>query len=168
MTKHSTVKPQYPVNARVTARTVQSWSCSFHKARTLSHCSLPSVAVILNVYVIKYVVLMPFMSISSVYRFMAYGPTADKSTLFQVMVWCPQATSHYLSQCWRSSNDMESLDQNDLKKCFPTVVKYKLRLTDIQLSHALNSCFKYFVELNVMMLCYERSSYKLPRLPKTT
>ena len=27
----------------------------------------------------------------------------DKSTLFQVMAWCCQATSHYLSQCWLSS-----------------------------------------------------------------
>ena len=24
----------------------------------------------------------------------------DKSTLVQVMAWCHQATSHYLSQCW--------------------------------------------------------------------
>ena len=24
----------------------------------------------------------------------------DKSTLVQVMAWCRQATSHYLSQCW--------------------------------------------------------------------
>ena len=27
----------------------------------------------------------------------------DKSTLFQVMDWCRQATSHYLSQCWPRS-----------------------------------------------------------------
>ena len=27
----------------------------------------------------------------------------DKSTLVQVMAWCHQATSHYLSQCWPSS-----------------------------------------------------------------
>ena len=27
----------------------------------------------------------------------------DKSTLVQVMAWCRQATSHYLSQCWLSS-----------------------------------------------------------------
>ena len=27
----------------------------------------------------------------------------DKSTLVQVMAWCRQATSHYLSQCWPSS-----------------------------------------------------------------
>ena len=27
----------------------------------------------------------------------------DKSTLFQVMAWCRQATSHYLCQCWPRS-----------------------------------------------------------------
>ena len=26
--------------------------------------------------------------------------TDDKSTLVQIMAWCRQATSHYLSQCW--------------------------------------------------------------------
>ena len=29
--------------------------------------------------------------------------TDDKSTLVQVMAWCRQATSHYLSQCWPRS-----------------------------------------------------------------
>ena len=29
--------------------------------------------------------------------------TDDKSTLVQVMAWCRQATSHYLSKCWPSS-----------------------------------------------------------------
>ena len=29
--------------------------------------------------------------------------THDQSTLVQVMAWCRQATSHYLSQCWPSS-----------------------------------------------------------------
>ena len=29
--------------------------------------------------------------------------TDDKSTLIQVMTWCHQATSHYLSQCWPGS-----------------------------------------------------------------
>ena len=28
--------------------------------------------------------------------------TDDKSTLVQVMAWCHQATSHYLSKCWLS------------------------------------------------------------------
>ena len=31
------------------------------------------------------------------------GLNKDKSTLVQVMAWCRQATSHYLSQCWPRS-----------------------------------------------------------------
>ena len=34
---------------------------------------------------------------------MSLGLTDDKSTLVQVMAWCRQATSHYLSQCWPRS-----------------------------------------------------------------
>ena len=33
-------------------------------------------------------------------RWMALDLTDDESTLVQVMTWCRQATSHYLSQCW--------------------------------------------------------------------
>ena len=33
-------------------------------------------------------------------RWMPLDLTDDKSTLVQVMAWCRQATSHYLSQCW--------------------------------------------------------------------
>ena len=33
-------------------------------------------------------------------RWMPQDLTGDKSTLIQVMAWCRQATSHYLSQCW--------------------------------------------------------------------
>ena len=36
-------------------------------------------------------------------RCMSLDLTDDKSTLVQVMVWCHQATSHYLSQCWPRS-----------------------------------------------------------------
>ena len=35
-------------------------------------------------------------------RWMPRDLTDDKSTLVQVMAWCHQATSHYLSQCWPS------------------------------------------------------------------
>ena len=35
----------------------------------------------------------------------------EKSTLFQVMAWCYQATSHYLNQCWPRS---KSLGHNQL------------------------------------------------------
>ena len=43
--------------------------------------------------------------------------TDYKSTLVQVMAWCPQATSHYLHQCWpRSMSHMVSLGHNELKQ----------------------------------------------------
>ena len=36
-------------------------------------------------------------------RWMPQDFADDKSTLVQVMAWCHQATSHYLSQCWPRS-----------------------------------------------------------------
>ena len=36
-------------------------------------------------------------------RWMPIDFTDDKSILVQVMAWCHQATSHYLSQCWPRS-----------------------------------------------------------------
>ena len=36
-------------------------------------------------------------------RRMSLDLTDDKSTLVQVMAWCRQATSYYLSQCWPRS-----------------------------------------------------------------
>ena len=36
-------------------------------------------------------------------RWMPQDLTDDKSKLVQVMAWCRQAPSHYLSQCWLSS-----------------------------------------------------------------
>ena len=36
-------------------------------------------------------------------RWMPQDFTDDKSTLAQVLAWCRQATSHYLSQCWPRS-----------------------------------------------------------------
>ena len=36
-------------------------------------------------------------------RWILLDLTDDKSTLVQVMAWCRQATSHYLSQCWPRS-----------------------------------------------------------------
>ena len=44
-----------------------------------------------------------FTSSNVALRWMPWDLTDDKSTLVQVMTWCRQATSHYLSQCWPSS-----------------------------------------------------------------
>ena len=38
-----------------------------------------------------------------VLRWKSLDRTDAKSTLVQVMAWCRQATSHYLSQCWSRS-----------------------------------------------------------------
>ena len=40
------------------------------------------------------------ISCKNVLRWMPLDLTGDKSTLVQVMAWCRQATSHYLSHCW--------------------------------------------------------------------
>ena len=42
-------------------------------------------------------------SFDKVLRWMMQDLTDDESTLVQVMAWCHQATSHYLSQCWTRS-----------------------------------------------------------------
>ena len=49
--------------------------------------------------------VIDIMTISSgiVLWWMLQDHTDDKSTLLQVMAWCHQAMSHYLSQCWRGS-----------------------------------------------------------------
>ena len=48
-------------------------------------------------------------------RWMLLNLTNDKSTLIQVMAWCRQATSHYLSQCWPDlCHHMASLNHNEL------------------------------------------------------
>ena len=36
-------------------------------------------------------------------RWVPQNTSDDESTLVQVMAWCRQATSHYLSQCWPKS-----------------------------------------------------------------
>ena len=43
------------------------------------------------------------ISCEIVLRWFSLDLTDDKSTLVQVMAWCRQATSHYLSQCWPRS-----------------------------------------------------------------
>ena len=42
-------------------------------------------------------------SFDKVIRWITQDLTDHKSTLVQVMAWCHQATSHYLSQCWPRS-----------------------------------------------------------------
>ena len=43
--------------------------------------------------------------------------TDDQSTLVQVMAWCRQATSHYLSQCWPRSLSPYGVTRPQCLKC---------------------------------------------------
>ena len=53
----------------------------------------------------RHMLQMKFMSSSGelALRWMPQNTFDDKSILAQVMAWCRQATSHYLSQCWPRS-----------------------------------------------------------------
>ena len=50
-------------------------------------------------------------------RWMPLELTDDKSTLVQVMAWCRQATSHYLSQCWPRSLSPYDVTRPQWVKC---------------------------------------------------
>ena len=55
--------------------------------------------------IFKLILMIDGWSISCeiILRWMSLDLTDEKSTLVQVMAWCHQATSHYLSQCWPRS-----------------------------------------------------------------
>ena len=54
---------------------------------------------------------------------MSVDHTDDKSTLVQVMAWCRQAASHYLSQCWPSlCLRMASLGHDELSYCWAHII----------------------------------------------
>ena len=57
------------------------------------HAIIKEISVI-DGWVISWEIALIWMSLDS---------TEDQSTLVQVMAWCLQATSHYLSQCWPRS-----------------------------------------------------------------
>ena len=53
-------------------------------------------------------------------RWMPLDLTDDESTLVQVMAWCCQATSHYLSQCWLRSMSPYGVTRPQWVKRTPT------------------------------------------------
>ena len=66
----------------------------------------------------------------------------DKSILVQVMAWCRQATSHYLSQCWLRSMSPYGVTR-------PLRVKFTAKLADIRLLISLRMYL-----LHIIILCW--------------
>ena len=102
-------------------------------------------------------------------RWMIQNLTYDKSTLVQVMAWCRQATSHYLSQCWpRSLSTYASLGHNELMFSLIgcTVADICKRIEDVRkywtfegifalwktLEYLFVFCGEYFYDSNLITL----------------
>ena len=73
----------------------------------LSHCIFNSFApgrfqIILRKVIFQQILVIDGWRVSCkiVLKWMPTDLTDGKSTLVQIMAWCRQATSHYLSQCW--------------------------------------------------------------------
>ena len=61
--------------------------------------------------------------------------TDDQSTLVQVMAWCRQATSHYLSQCWPWSLSSYGVTRPQwVNMVFPVLVRQHLYIETVRVS----------------------------------
>ena len=70
-------------------------------------------------------------------RWMPLDLTDDKSTLVQVMAWCRQATSHYLSQCWPRSMSPNGVTRPQWVNS-SVIIGYD---NGLEPSHQLNYCW---------------------------
>ena len=82
---------------------------------------------------------------------MPWDLTDDKSTLIQVMAWCRQTTSHYLSQCWPSPMSPYSVTRpqwikwhslNDIQ--FVTVLLKLMARSQMVPGHLQSLCYPLF------------------------
>ena len=58
----------------------------------------------------------------------------DKSTLVQVMAWCRQATSHYLSQCWPRSISPNGVTRPQWVNSQQNIIHIRHAVIDLNLS----------------------------------
>ena len=84
------------------------------------------------------------------FRWMPLNLTDDKSILVQVMAWCRQATSHYLSQCWPRSMLPYGVTRPQWVKCAQHWLSRENKETDkwhiIQLQKSLKWSFRFVNE----------------------
>ena len=71
-------------------------------------------------------------------RWMPQHLTDHWSTLVQLMAWCRQATSHYLSQCWpRPCRHMASLGHIELNNEYTQICPYPGIFWQADINHGL-------------------------------
>ena len=72
--------------------------------RALTHWALIEFTEILDKWFPAFLVINSWcLSCKIALRWMPHNLANEKSTMVRVMVWCRQATSHYMSQCWPRS-----------------------------------------------------------------
>ena len=79
----------------------KSWMCVMHVLLTVNSLAPGGFENIFQNVFFKLISWIDTLSNSceTALRSMPQNPSDDKSTLVQVMAWCRQAASHYLSQC---------------------------------------------------------------------
>ena len=93
--------------------------------------------------------------------------TDDKSTLVQVMAWCCQATSHYLSQCWPISMMPYCITRAQWVKCekhclfsckesYRIIIKFQSCFT----RHKNDLIILHYSKLSLLLLfCFDEYQY---------
>ena len=97
--------PKFPVNYIPALVQIMDWHRTGNRP-LLTHYSMGKVAVFLNRCVIFKLIIGNTVlgtHCEIALWWMQQHFTNERSTLVQVMAWCRQATSHFLSQCWPSS-----------------------------------------------------------------
>ena len=79
-----------------------SYGVGHYKVLGLTHWALGNVAVILEVKFSNslYGMIYWTFALKLAWRWIPQNLINKESTLIQVMTWCHQTTSHYLSHCW--------------------------------------------------------------------
>ena len=86
-------------------------------------------------------------------RWMPLDLTDDKSTLVQVMAWCRQATSHYLSQCWPRSMSPNGITRPQWVNWSPPGKNGRHFADDIFKCIFLNEKFCILIKISLKFVC---------------
>ena len=73
--------------------------CFIKEVNSLAHerCGSNFTRVFSNPF---YALISQVLPVNLIFRWVPQNPIDDAPILVQVMAWCRQATSHYMSQCW--------------------------------------------------------------------